>query len=93
MNISMEEHGCGRGPAEAQPNRDTPAVLHRPAGLSGAEVRDVPKGMCASPSKDAMKVLPTHGRHTAGYFYLFSHMPRMEASCRGPSLVQPATEQ
>lgn len=58
----MEELGRGHDPAEAQPKRDTPAVLHRPAGLTGAEVRGVPKGTCASPSKDAMDMLPTQGR-------------------------------
>lgn len=88
----MEDLGHGHGPAKAQPNRVTHTILHKPAGLTGAEVRDVLQGMC-SPSKDAVDILPTHGSHMAGYFCLFSHMLRMEALCHVPSLVQPAMEQ
>lgn len=66
--------------------------LTRPAGLTGAEVRDVPKGVC-SPPKGAMDMLPTHGSHVAGYCYLFGHPPSMEASCHVPNLEQPAMEQ
>lgn len=66
VDISVEKLGCGHGPGEAQPSRDSFAVLHRPAGLTGAEVRDVHKGMCASPSKDAMDMLPTPGSHMPG---------------------------
>ncbi|RLW04435.1 hypothetical protein DV515_00005879 [Chloebia gouldiae] len=47
----MEDLGHGHGLAKAQPSRVTRAILHKPAGLTGAEARDVPKGMC-SLSKD-----------------------------------------